>query len=115
MTAATIHADISSIRQAKGAWLTVTLLFLFMLINFADKAVIGIAAVPIMQELKITPSQFGLIGSSFYLLFALSAIVTGFIVNRAQTRWALLAVGVYGRLASFRFSGTAGFPPMMPG
>ena len=28
----------------KEAWLIVALLFLFMLINFADKAVIGIAA-----------------------------------------------------------------------
>src|SRR5580700_141305 len=113
MTAATVHADISAARQAKGAWLTVTLLFLFMLINFADKAVIGIAAVPIMQELKITPSQFGLIGSSFYLLFALSAIVTGFIVNRAQTRWALLAMGVVWALTQFPMIGTVGFATIM--
>jgi MFS transporter, ACS family, D-galactonate transporter len=48
----------------KEAWLIVALLFLFMLINFADKAVIGIAAVPIMQELQLSPRQFGLIGSS---------------------------------------------------
>src|SRR5438477_308014 len=33
-------------RTPKEAWLIVALLFLFMLINFADKAVIGIAAVP---------------------------------------------------------------------
>ena len=47
----------------KGAWLVVALLFLFMLINFADKALIGIAAVPIMQELQLSPRQFGLLGS----------------------------------------------------
>jgi len=109
MTAATIHADISSARQAKGAWLTVALLFLFMVVNFADKAVIGIAAVPIMQELKITPSQFGLIGSSFFLLFALSAIVTGFVVNHMQTRWALLAMGLVWALTQFPMMGAAGF------
>jgi MFS transporter, ACS family, D-galactonate transporter len=63
----------------------VALLFLFMVINFADKAVIGIAAVPMMQELRLSPSQFGLIGSSFFLLFSVSAIVTGFVVNRVQT------------------------------
>ncbi len=68
-------------RTPKGAWLIVALLFSFMLINFADKTVIGIAAVPIMQELKLSPSGFGLVGSSFYLLFALSAVVTGFVVN----------------------------------
>jgi ACS family D-galactonate transporter-like MFS transporter len=109
MTAATIHADISSIRQAKGAWLTVALLFLFMVVNFADKAVIGIAAVPIMQELKITPSQFGLIGSSFFLLFALSAVVTGFVVNRVQTRWVLVAMGLVWALTQFPMMGAAGF------
>ena len=56
-------------RSPKEAWLIIALLFLFMVINFADKAVIGIAAVPIMQELKLSPSQFGLIGSSFFCCF----------------------------------------------
>jgi len=109
MTAAAIHADISSGRQAKGAWLTVALLFLFMVVNFADKAVIGIAAVPIMQELNLTPSQFGLIGSSFFLLFALSAIATGFLVNRVQTRWVLLSMGLVWALTQFPMMGAAGF------
>src|SRR5215467_7534236 len=75
-------AKTGSARPPKEAWLIVALLFLFMLINFADKAVIGIAAVPIMNELQLSPRQFGLLGSSFYLLFAVSAIITGFIVNR---------------------------------
>src|SRR5271165_4480735 len=88
----------------KEAWLVVALLFLFMLINFADKAVIGIAAVPIMQELQLSPRQFGLIGSSFYLLFAVSAIVTGFIVNWVQTRWALLTMGLVWALTQDRKS-----------
>ena len=43
------------------AWIVVVLLFLFMVINFADKAVIGIAAVPMMQELQLSPRQFGLV------------------------------------------------------
>src|SRR5262245_20298027 len=63
------------------AWVTVALLFTFMLINFVDKTVLGLAGVPIMQELGLTPSQFGLIGSSFFFLFSISAIITGFIVN----------------------------------
>jgi MFS family permease len=96
-------------RTSKGAWLIVTLLFLFMLINFADKAVIGIAAVPIMQELKLSPTEFGLLGSSFFLLFALSAIVTGFVANRVQTRWVLLAMGLVWALTQFPMMGAAGF------
>jgi len=96
-------------RTPKEAWLIVLMLFLFMLINFADKAVIGIAAVPMMEELKLSPREFGLLGSSFYLLFSLSAVVTGFIVNRAQTRWALLAMGVVWALTQFPMIGTTGF------
>jgi MFS transporter, ACS family, D-galactonate transporter len=102
-------AKTDSAPPPKAAWLIVALLFLFMLINFADKAVIGIAAVPIMKELQLGPRQFGLLGSSFYLLFAVSAIVTGFIVNRAQTRWVLVVMGLVWALTQFPMIGTIGF------
>ena len=102
-------AKTDSTRPPKAAWLIVALLFLFMLVNFADKAVIGIAAVPIMKELQLSPRQFGLLGSSFYLLFAVSAVVTGFIVNRVQTRWALLVMGLVWALTQFPMIGTVGF------
>ena len=97
----------------KEAWLIVVLLFLFMVINFADKAVIGIAAVPIMQELKLSPSEFGLIGSSFFLLFSASAVITGFVVNRVQTRWVLLVMGVVWALTQFPMLGTVGFATLV--
>jgi MFS family permease len=102
-------AKTDSARPPKEAWVIVALLFLFMLVNFADKAVIGIAAVPIMNELQLSPRQFGLLGSSFYLLFAVSAIVTGFIVNRVETRWALLVMGLVWALTQFPMIGTVGF------
>ena len=76
----------------KGAWTITFLLFLFMLVNFADKIVVGLAGVPIMTELKLDAEQFGTLGSSFFLLFSISAIVVGFIVNSVQTRWVLLAM-----------------------
>ncbi len=102
-------ADAYPNRAPKQAWLIVALLFLFMALNFADKAVIGIAAVPMMHDLKLTPSQFGLIGSSFFLLFSVSAIATGFVVNRAQTRWALLAMGLVWALTQLPMLANLGF------
>jgi MFS transporter, ACS family, D-galactonate transporter len=93
----------------RQAWLIIALLFLFMVINFADKAVVGIAAVPIMDELHLGPREFGLLGSSFFLLFAVSAVVTGFIVNRVETRWALLVMGLVWALTQFPMLGNAGF------
>ena len=93
----------------RQAWLIIALLFLFMVINFADKAVIGIAAMPIMDELLLSPREFGLLGSSFFLLFAVSAVVTGFIVNRVETRWALLVMGLVWALTQFPMLGSVGF------
>jgi MFS family permease len=79
----------------KRARIVVVLLFIFMVINFADKAVIGIAAVPIMQELELGPCQFGLVGSSFFLLFAVSSVATGLLVNRVQTRLGAAGDGLH--------------------
>jgi MFS family permease len=93
----------------EGAWRITFLLFLFMLVNFADKIVVGLAGVPIMAELKLEPAQFGTLGSSFFLLFSISAIVVGFIVNRIATRWVLLTLAVIWALAQFPMVGTIGF------
>jgi MFS family permease len=93
----------------KGAWKITFLLFLFMLVNFADKIVVGLAGVPIMTELKLEPEQFGLLGSSFFFLFSISAIVVGFIVNRIATRWVLLALAAIWALAQFPMVGTVSF------
>jgi ACS family D-galactonate transporter-like MFS transporter len=99
--------------SGKRAWVVVFLLFTFMLINFVDKTVIGLAGVPIMQELGLTPSQFGLVGSSFFFLFSISAVVTGFIVNRVQTRWVLAIMGLVWALTQFPMVGTVGLTTLM--
>lgn len=80
-----------------------------MLVNFADKAVVGIAGVPIMQELHLSPREFGIVGSSFFLLFSLSAVLTGFLVNRVQARWVLLVMALIWALTQFPMIGTVGF------
>lgn len=97
----------------KGAWKITFLLFLFMLVNFADKIVVGLAGVPIATDLKLEPQQFGLLGSSFFFLFSISAIVVGFIVNRIETRWVLLALAVVWALAQFPMVGSIGFTTLV--
>jgi MFS family permease len=97
----------------KGAWKITFLLFLFMLVNFADKIVVGLAGVPIMTELKLEPEQFGLLGSSFFLLFSIAAIVVGFIVNRVATRWVLLVLAAVWALAQFPMVGTVSFTTLL--
>jgi MFS family permease len=97
----------------EGGWLVVWLLFFFMLINFADKAIIGLAAVPMMKEIGLTPKEFGLVNSSFFFLFSISAVVTGFIVNRIQARWAILVMAIVWALAQVPMLGSVGLPTLI--
>ena len=97
----------------RGAWRITFLLFLFMLVNFADKIVVGLAGVPIMAELKLEPEQFGLLGSAFFLLFSISAVAVGFLVDRIATRWVLSALAVIWALAQFPMVGTVSFSTLL--
>jgi MFS family permease len=97
----------------KGAWKITFLLFLFMLVNFADKIVVGLAGVPIMTEMKLEPEQFGLLGSAFFFLFSISAIAIGFLANRVPTRWVLLALALIWALAQFPMVGSVSFSTLL--
>src|SRR6201990_2198005 len=97
----------------KGAWGITFLLFLLMLVNFAERRSVGLAGVPIATDLKLDPQQFGLLGSSFFFLFSISAIVVGFIVNRVEARWVLLALAMVWALAQFPMVGSIGFVTLM--
>jgi MFS family permease len=88
------------------AWAVVGMLFLFMLINFADKAVIGLSAVPIMRDLHLSNEQFGKVGSAFFFLFSVSAVLVGFLANRVPTRILLGAMGLIWALTQFPMLGT---------
>ena len=109
-------------------WLIVAMMFTFMLLNFASKVVLGLAAVPIMREMHLTHEQFGELSASFFYLFSLSCLVIGFMVNRIRTTlvigamsflWSvcqLLAVGNigYGFLLFTRVALGAGEGPAFP-
>ena len=95
-----------SLMRERRAWIVVGMMFFFMLINFADKAVIGLAALPIMTELKLTNTEFGKIGSAFFLLFSISAVLVGFLVNRVKTKWVLAVSALIWALTQLPMIGT---------
>jgi MFS family permease len=97
----------------KGAWRVAFLLFLFMLMNFADKIVVGLAGVPIMTDLRLEPEQFGLLGSSFFFLFSISAVAVGFIANRIAARWVLMTLALIWALAQFPMIGDVSFTTLL--
>jgi MFS family permease len=78
----------------RKAWAVVVLVFLFMLVNFADKAVVGLSSVPIMSDLGLTYAQFGELGSAFFLLFSLSGVAVGFLANRVRAKALMLGMAL---------------------
>lgn len=94
----------------KKAWTIVALLHMFMLINFADKVVLGIVAIPLMKDLSISPRQFGMLGSSFFLLFSLSGIFVGFVADRIKTKWILVVLGLVWSIVQFPVVWVASLP-----
>jgi ACS family D-galactonate transporter-like MFS transporter len=102
---AAIHPAASESRK----WLIICLLFLFMLINYADRAVLGLAAGPIMRDLGLSHREFGLIGSAFFLCFSVFAIAIGFLVNRLETPGVLLTLALVWSLAQLPMALGGGF------
>lgn len=93
-----------------NAWVITILLALFMVINFMDKAILGIVAVPLMADLGLSPSEFGMIASSFFLLFSISAIGFGFVAEKVSSKKLLLVcAGIWG-VAQFPLAFFASVP-----
>lgn len=85
----------NALPKPRTAWLIAVLLALLMLINFLDKVVIGLVAVPMSAELGLSATEFGLIGGALHWFFAVSAVVGGFMANRRPTRTLLLGMGLF--------------------
>ncbi|WP_109481232.1 MFS transporter [Paraburkholderia sp. C35] len=78
----------------RAAWTLALMLTGLYTVNFLDKVVLGMVAVPLMADLHLSPAQFGVVAGSFFWLFSISTIVVGFASNRVSARWLLLAMGV---------------------
>lgn len=99
----------------RRAWLIAALIVTFMLVNYADKAVLGLAAVPIMDELGIGNSTYGLISSSFALLFSLSGLIVGFVSAKVSSRVLLFAMAALWAVAQLPVLFVASVPALIAG
>ncbi|MGW9448703.1 MFS transporter [Streptomyces sp. NPDC055632] len=76
------------------AWAVTGMLVVFMMINFADKAVFGLAADEIRADLSLSATDFGLANSAFFLLFSVAAVVVGLLADRVSLKWLLLVMAL---------------------
>lgn len=74
----------------KRAWVVIAMLFLFQAISTLDKLVLSLASVYLMDELQLSPLEYGTIASSLYWLFAISGVLFGVVFsNRLTSKWTL--------------------------
>lgn len=99
--------------ERASPWLVVAMLFLFMLINYADRAILGLAAEPIMRDLALDARSFGLVGSAFFLCFSISALAAGFLVNRLPSRGVLFWLAVAWSAAQAPMAAGGGFAALL--
>lgn len=76
------------------AWTVTGLLVVFMMINFADKSVLGLAADEIRADLDLSATEFGLANSAFFLLFSLAAVVVGVFADTVRPTTVILIMAL---------------------
>ncbi|MGS0895402.1 MFS transporter [Burkholderia stagnalis] len=79
-----------------------------MVINFADKVVIGIVAVPMMDDMRLSATEVGWVSGAFFLLFAVSGIVIGMLSHRVRAKWLLLSLALSWSVLQFPLAAPVG-------
>jgi len=87
--------------SAIQAWSITSLIVVFATINWADKAIIGIVARSLQEDLGLTATQIGFAGSAFFFLFSISGAAVGFLGDRFQVRWILFVLAILWGLIQF--------------
>ncbi|TSD40253.1 MFS transporter [Rhodococcus sp. KBS0724] len=114
----TLHGDTETIppdslptveRSHRRAWAVTAMLVALALVNWADKAVLGLVAVPLMEDLNINASQYGLLASSIYFLFSLAAVGAGFLANKRSMKWLLFIMVAIWSVSQFSIWLAPGF------
>lgn len=98
--------DTKQIRRR--GWIITLLLLAFMVVNYADKAIVGLAGVDIKADLGLSNEQFGLVQSSFYWLFAVGAIVLSGLTSKVDARWMVAGLAALWCLTMIPLVGSVG-------
>lgn len=91
------------------AWGMIAFLFTLTVISNADKAIIGFASVKLMDEFQLTPEQWGIVGSSFFLLYSISAIVIGGLADKIGTKKVIAIMALVWAVVQFSSIYMTGF------
>jgi MFS transporter, ACS family, hexuronate transporter len=103
----------SRIHISGFGWVMISMLFGLGVINFADKALLGLAAVPIIKELHLSPTQYGLVSSSLFWFFALSSVIVTAWSDRIGTKKVLALLATSWAIIQFTTVFVFSFPALL--
>jgi MFS family permease len=93
--------DIYMSSTPKYSWIILLFLVLSGMINQVDKIIIGLVSVPLMKELHLSPSQWGVVGSSFFWFFTFSSIILGGMADTKNTKKMLTWISLVWLIVQF--------------
>lgn len=85
----------------KKAWAFTALVVALYVVNWGDKAVLGLVAQDLKEEIGITEDQIGLIASAFFIMFIIGNLFAGAINRSMALRWSLASLAIGWSLAMF--------------
>lgn len=95
------------------ARITLVMLFVLYMINYADKTIAGYSAVPIMEEFSLSQKEWGLVGSSFFWFFSIAGILGAALSDRIGTKKMLAIMAISWTVIQFGAYAIAGLPMLV--
>ncbi|WP_312118415.1 MFS transporter [Brevibacillus reuszeri] len=95
------------------ARITMIMLFVLYMINYADKTIAGYSAVPIMEEFSLSQKEWGLVGSSFFWFFSIAGILGAALSDRIGTKKMLAIMAISWTVIQFGAYAIAGLPMLV--
>ncbi|MCG5253300.1 MFS transporter [Brevibacillus agri] len=95
------------------ARITMVMLFVLYMINYAAKTIAGYSAVPIMAEFSLSQKEWGLVGSSFFWFFSIAGILGAALSDRIGTKKMLAIMALSWTVIQFGAYAIAGLPMLV--
>ncbi|WP_409260409.1 MFS transporter [Pseudomonas putida] len=93
--------------------LVLVMLMAVMIISVLDKSIFAFAGAQIIEDLQLTPAEFGFIGSAFFFLYSISGVAVGFLANRFPSRWILVGMSLVWMVSQLLVSVSSSFAALV--
>jgi len=91
------------------AWGFTGMLMFLYIVNWGDKAVYGLVAQPLAEEMGLSSSALGFIGSMFFLAFTIGNLIAGLLGRYLALKWSLAILALGWSFAMLPVTLAAGF------